>query len=247
MRGRAWTAAEVETVRGLYADTVTKEIAAKIGRSLSEVYRRAKAEGLAKSAAFLASPESGILRKGQMRPGSVATQFKQGDVPHNKGRRQPGWSRGRMSETWFAKGSRSGAAARNWRPVGTIRVDTEGYLRIKVREAVHGQEATGFGNTKVWPLLQRYTWERERGPIPPGHTVCFRDGDRSHCAIENLELVSREDLARRNSMWNRFPRELAEAIQLNGALKRKMRRLAREKQDDGSAQPPVRNAGDAEG
>jgi hypothetical protein len=55
--------------------------------------------------------------------------------------------------------------------------------------------------------------------------VAFKDGDRSNCAIENLELRSMADNARRNNMWGRLPRELAEVIQLNGALKRKVRRL----------------------
>jgi hypothetical protein len=128
-----------------------------------------------------------------------------------------------MRETQFRKGERSGVAARNWRPIGTVLTDTDGYLRIKVREAVCGVEATGFGNTRVWPLLQRHVWERKRGPIPPAHAVVFRDGDRKHCTIGNLECISRAELMRRNSLWRQYPRELAEVIQLNGALKRKLR------------------------
>jgi hypothetical protein len=96
-------------------------------------------------------------------------------------------------------------------------------LRIKVREAVYGQEPTGYGNTRVWPLLNRHVWEQNNGPIPPKHVVVFKDGDRSNCAIENLDLISMAELAHRNRMWNRLPRELAEAIQLQGVLKRKIR------------------------
>jgi hypothetical protein len=147
-------------------------------------------------------------------------------VPANKGLRRPGWHAGRMQETQFKKGDRSGIAAKNWRPIGTILPDAEGYLRIKVREAVHGKEPTGFGNTKVWPLYGRYVWEQHKGPIPPKHLVLFKDGDRSRCVIENLELLSMADNARRNSMWNRLPPELARVIQLNGALKRQIRRLS---------------------
>jgi hypothetical protein len=65
------------------------------------------------------------------------------------------------------------------------------------------------------------------GPIPPSHAIAFRDGDRSNCAIENLEMVSRAELARRNVMWNRYPKELCLAIQLRGALKRRIRRMSR--------------------
>jgi hypothetical protein len=40
------------------------------------------------------------------------------------------------------------------------------------------------------------------------------------------------DNGSRNSMWNRLPRELAEAIQLNGVIKRKLRSLRGEKQSN---------------
>jgi hypothetical protein len=130
-----------------------------------------------------------------------------------------------MKETQFKPGQRMGRAALLWRPIGTVLTDSEGYRRIKVREARHGAEATGFGNSKVWPQLSRHVWELANGPIPRGHTIVFKNGDRSDCAIENLECISRADLMRRNTMWN-LPRELAEVIQLNGALKRKIRRLS---------------------
>lgn len=48
--------------------------------------------------------------------------------PFNKGLRRPGWHVGRMRETQFRKGERSGIAAKNWRPIGTIRTDPDGYL-----------------------------------------------------------------------------------------------------------------------
>ena len=114
-------------------------------------------------------------------------------------------------------------AALNWKPIGTILPDTEGYLRIKVRDAVPGKEPTGFGNSKVWALYNRYLWEQHHGTIPPRHVVVFKDGNRANCVIENLDLVSRAEMARRNRTWGRLPAELAQAIQLNGALKRKLR------------------------
>jgi hypothetical protein len=175
--------------------------------------------GLSKSQEFLA--EHCRLRKGS----NIGAEFRfgKGHAPANKGLRRPGWSPGRMKETQFKKGERSGVAAKNWVPIGSIKADPEGFLRIKIREAEHGQEATGFGNTKVWPLYSRYVWEQHHGPIPPGHIVKFKDKDRSNCAIENLEVISTADNMRLNSMWAVMPRDLAEVIQLNGALKRKLR------------------------
>lgn len=226
MSGRAWSKEDLRLLADLYPRAPkTSEIAMRLKRSVASTYNAAFKLGLAKSSEFLNSEESGRIRKGQTVPGSQIHQFRKGQVPQNKGLRRPGWHAGRMKDTQFKKGCRSGIAAKNWKPIGTIRADSEGYLRIKVREAEYGKEATGFGNTNVWPLLSRRVWQQHNGPIPPQHIVIFKDGNRGNCAIENLELMSMADNARRNRMWNRFPRELAETIQLAGALKRKIRRL----------------------
>jgi hypothetical protein len=218
-----WTQAELEVVRKLYAGRPTKEIARNIGRSVLSVYQAAAKLGLRKDEAYVRGPEGPGFQAGHRF--GVATRFPKGHVPGNKGLRRPGWHAGRMKDTQFQKGRRSGAAARNWKPVGTVLPDSEGFLRIKVREAVCGKEPFGFGNVRVWPLLSRHTWEQHKGPIPQNHVIVYKDGDRSNCAIENLECVHRRVLAERNRMWNAYPRELAEAIQLNGVLKRKLKRL----------------------
>lgn len=218
---RPWSEGDLGLLKELYPAKPTAEVAAILGRPVSSVYNAAFSFGLKKTPEALAA----IWRARPVAPGSVRCRFPKGHVPANKGVRSPGWAPGRMAETQFKKGERSGIAAKNWRPIGTILPDTEGYLRIKVREAEHGKEAFGFGNTKVWPLYSRYVWEQHKGPIPPKHIVAFKDRDRSNCAIENLELLSMADNARRNSMWRRMPPELIAAIQLNGVLKRRIRSL----------------------
>lgn len=230
-----WTQSEMDHLRQHYPHKSTRKLAEEMGRTVEATYRIASKLGLHKTPEFLASPESGRLKPGQSRPGMAATQFRVGQTPHNKGLRRPGYAPGRMSQTQFRKGNRTGKAAENWKPIGTIMADTEGYLRIKVRESVHGQEATGFGNTQVWPLLHRHIWSQHHGPIPAKHIVTLKDGNRSNCAIENLELISMANNARRNSMWNKYPRELEEVIQLGGALKRKLRKLDGKEQDLRSA------------
>ncbi len=220
-----WTASQEKYLRMHYPNHSTSAIAARFGLSLHKVYLKARRLGLKKTVAYIQDPRNRCrLFKGHAF--GRASQFQKGHVPTNKGLRRPGWHCGRMQETQFKKGERSGVAAKNWRPIGTILPDSEGYLRIKVREVMHGKEATGFGNTRVWPLYNRWLWEQEKGPIPPKHIVIFKDGDRSHCVIENLELISMADNARRNSMWNRLPQKLVEVIVLAGALKRRIRRLS---------------------
>lgn len=215
---RLWTADEDAQMRALYPEQTTAAVAQALGRTVASVYQRADKLGLAKSAAFLASPAAGRTNGRQ----GMGTRFVKGQTPANKGLRRPGWGPGRMRQTMFQPGVRQGAAAANWKPVGTIALDTEGYQRIKVREALPG-EAHGFGNTAVWPLLNRHLWAEAHGPIPPGHSVVFKDGNRANCVLDNLELVSRRDLMRRNSVHN-LPAPLVQAIQLLSAVKRQIRR-----------------------
>lgn len=224
---RFWTETEIEKVRTEYPHISTAKIAQSLGRPVGHVYQCAGRLGLKKTAEYLASPDACRLRR-DASPG-IPFRFKPGQVPKNKGLRRPGWAPGRMAETQFKPGVRQGVAATNWCPIGTIKTDTEGFLRIKVCEGVKG-EAYGFGNTKIWPLLNRHVWEQHNGPIPEGHAVVFRDRNRQNCDISNLELVSRQELMRRNSV-HRLPTELRQVIQLSGALKRKIR--AKDEQPNG--------------
>lgn len=221
MSRRFWTDFERQLVRWLYPHVATAKVAALLGCAVGSVYDIADRLGVAKSPAYLAGPEACRLRRGDNI--GAAFRFTSGHTPANKGLRRPGWAPGRMRETQFKRGMRTGSAARNWRPVGTVLSDADGYLRIKIKEAGRG-EATGFGNVRVWPLLQRHVWEQAYGPIPLGHNVVFRDGNRANCELPNLELISRAEMMRRNSIHTRYPKELVELIQLNGALKRKLRR-----------------------
>lgn len=217
---RPWTAAETALVVARYPSEPTAAIARDLRRTLRSVYQHALKLGLRKTAAYLAGPHACRLRRGD-NPG-WAHRFKKGLIPHNKGcAHRPGWAPGRMRENQFRKGNRP----HTWHPVGTILTDAEGYQRIKVREGQPG-EATGFGNVRVWPLLQRHAWETAHGPVPKGHVIAFRNGDKRDIRLDNLECISRRELMRRNTV-HRLPKPLAETIQLLGALNRQIRKRSR--------------------
>lgn len=216
---RRWTDDEDAIIRQRVPNEPTAAVAASLGRSLAATYQRAQVLGVSKSAEYFASPVSGRTNGRQ----GMGTRFTKGHVPANKGvRGRKGWAPGRMAENQFKPGCRQGIAAKNWKPIGTIATDAEGYQRIKVREGRPG-EAYGFGNVRVWPLLQRHLWEQAHGPIPPKHSIVFRDGNRANCALENLECISRRELMLRNTVHN-LPKPVAQAIQLLGALKRQIRK-----------------------
>ena len=220
---RRITEADKQRLRELYPNLRSDVIAAQMRWPVEKVYACANRMGLRKSAAFLASAESGRLRGAH--PRSVATQFKKGQTPANKGiERRHGWAPGRMAQTQFKKGARSGRAQELWKPVGSERVSKDGYLERKVNESMPLQAR--------WRFVHLLIWEAENGPLPKGHAIVFVDGDRTNLAFENLALVTRAELMKRNSYYTRYPKEVGLAIQLRGQIVRQInKRIGNEKQD----------------
>lgn len=235
---RPWSADDDALVRARYPDQSTAELAQQLGRTLLSTYQRAQKLGLAKTAAYLASPAACRLRRGDNV--GAAHRFTKGHEPANKGLRRPGWGPGRMKETQFRKGERTGKAERLYKPIGTERVSKDGYLERKINDSLPFQ--------RRWRAVHLLVWEAAHGPLPAGHAVAFLNGDKSDVRLENLELITRRELMRRNTVHN-LPAPLPQTIQLLGALNRKINRRARtdEEQDRGPAQSPVRDAGIAEG
>ena len=227
---RLWNPEDDELLRARFPHERTEKLARELCRTTIAVSARATILGLHKSQAYLASPAACRLRRGDNV--GAPFRFKKGHAPANKGLRRPGWHRGRMKETQFKPGVPS------WRtmPIGATRwVKTNGrpnapaYLWRKVSDI---QDVPW---TRNWRQVHNLLWESEHGPIPAGHIVVFRNHDRADIRLENLELVSRADLMRRNSVHN-LPKPLANTIQLLGQLKRKIReRTDDEKQDRRSA------------
>lgn len=223
---RVWTSTEIAYMHATYADTPTAKIARTLGRPASQVYAKAADLELRKSEAYLASPDACRLRRGDNV--GAAYRFQKGHVPANKGLRRPGWGTDSMRRNWFKPGAFPAWKDPEFYVLGALRVNTDGYIDMRISFA-HG--ALG------WRALHRILWEDAHGPVPPGHVVCFKNRDPLDCELANLELVSRADLARRNSIHN-LPQPLRSTINVLGQLKRRIR----EKQDRGSAQSPVRNA-----
>ncbi len=216
MNGRAWTQEQIEILMNRYPDTPTANLAAELGRAPHQVYAKANALGLKKSKTYLDSPHACRLRRGDNV--GAAFRFQKGHVPANKGLRRPGWHAGRMRETQFKKGQRG----KRWVPIGTEIFNTDGYLVRKVREDLRGAQN--------WKSVHTIIWEDRYGPVPACYAVKFIDGNKHNVVIGNLCLVSRQDLAAMNRMWTRYPKELARAIQLHGAVVRRINRRRRDEE-----------------
>lgn len=212
---QAWADADLAFLREHYADTPTRALAEALGRSYATVAERAAALGLRKSAAFLASPASGRMQRGTER--GARFRFAPGNRTWNTGRRYT--AGGRSAETRFAKGNKP----HNWRPIGSHRVNAEGYLDRKVRDG-HG--------IRNWVAVHRLVWIEAHGPVPNGYQVRFKPG-RFSSELEDitpdaLELVSLRDSMLRNSIHN-LPAPLVDVIHARAGLVKRIRSAERKR------------------
>ena len=111
--------------------------------------------------------------------GHEPTQFKKGRIPFNKGKKKY-WAGG--EETQFKKGNKPW----NYKPVGTERINTDGYVDVKIADP------------NKWRAKHVLLWEEAHGPVPTGYALVFADGDKLHVSLDNLLLVTRGQLARLN-------------------------------------------------
>lgn len=200
-----WTDEAVALLRRLYADTPTDLIAAQIGATPEQVYHKVQSLGIRKSAEYMASEVACRLRRGDNV--GAATRFKPGLVPWNKGQKHP--STGRAIDTQFKPGNRSGRALEIYQPIGTERLSKDGYLERKIHD--------GWPLQRRWRAVHLLEWEAINGPLPAGHAVVFRDGNKRNLALDNLELVTRAELMRRNSVY-RYGQEIAQLSLLRGNI-----------------------------
>ncbi len=208
-----WSADQIEALTRLYPDTPTAEIAKILGASVERVYHKAASMGLKKSAAYLITPAACRLRRG----GDVgaSTRFKKGHTTWNAGK--TGINIGGFA-TQFKPG-RPPSEARNYRPIGSIRLSRDGYLERKI------SDDQTLAPARRWIALHRLVWESINGPIQKGHVVVFRKGMRTtneqEITIDRLELVTRQELMRRNS-YHQYGKEIARLVQLRGAITRQI-------------------------
>lgn len=145
-------------------------------------------------------------------------KFPKGHVPPNKGKKgycSPGSEKG-----WFKNGERP----TNFKEIGSERIDRQGYTLVKIK------------NPSTWRFKHRLLWEKERGKIPDGMKLVFKDGDKSNITLENLELVSKYEalILNRKNLIHENP-EISEVginiAKVYGALNDRKNSLKKSKED----------------
>ena len=112
----------------------------------------------------------------------ITGHFPKGHTPFNKGRKGI-WYAG-CEVSWFKPGQKSF----NYRPIGSERINFDGYVEVKVSNTKRPPQ-------RRWRVKHRLIWEAANGKIPKGHVVIFADGNKLNLALDNLLLITREELA----------------------------------------------------
>lgn len=211
-----WTAEQIDTLRARYPHEKTAKLAAELGVSIGRVYDKAAELSLKKTPEYYASPDACRLRAENNK--GVAFRFPKGHVPANKGKK--GISYPGTEATQFKKGQRP----HTWQPIGSERISKDGYLQRKITDSGYPP--------RDWVGVHILLWREHHGEVPKNHVVAFKDGNKQNLTINNLECVSKREIMLRNTLHN-YPKEIAQLIQLRGAVNRQINRRNREHNTSG--------------
>lgn len=153
---------------------------------------------------------------------ALESQFKRGQTPHCKGRKQTEWmtkeGMANLHDSQFKKGHMP------W--------NTNNPGDIVVWDKKGGKVLMLYISPTNRIPLQRHVWQQVHGLIPKGYNIVHKDRNVFNCNLDNLEMVSNAELLNRNSA-HRFGPEIFKIIQLRGALNRqinkRLKRLSNEK------------------
>lgn len=221
---RHWTPAQIAQLRALYPDMKAATVAQEIGRTEKSVHAKARQLGIGKSEAFKKSWASGRIQAANTDPRMVATRFKPGLTPWNKGKPGATGLHDNCRATQFKPGQKPHTTA----PIGAYRVNvTKGIPRLEQKL----NDKPGPNHVR-WIPVSRIVWEQHHGPIKPKHIVVFADSKQATTVLEEITVdklicITRAEHARRNSMYSK-DHELGRLAQLKGAITRQINRITKE-------------------
>ncbi|MDP2369358.1 HNH endonuclease signature motif containing protein [Rhodoferax sp.] len=197
-----WTEPELELLSEIFPHMHSQDVAALLGCTVWRINNASHRLGLRKTNEYMAADIEKRRALAKTNPNMIANRFHKGQVPPNKGVR--GISYPGMEKTQFRKGDKP----KNWKPVGSVRVNSDGYADIKLAEGMF-----------QWKQLHREVWKEAHGSYPPkGWVLAFKDRQPLNCRLDNLVLLTLKENMLRNSLHNNYPPELIEVVQLQAAL-----------------------------
>jgi hypothetical protein len=193
-----------------YPNHPTKLLSVATGLEAETLFKRAYKLGLRKTKEFRQKALIEISKT--LSENGKAHRFKPGHTPLNKGKAMPPQVYEKAKATMF----KPGQMPHNTKHDGhiSIRRDKNGrdYAYIRVRQG-------------EYKLLHRVLWEQNNGTIPKNMIVAFKNGNSLDCTLANMELITKEENMRRNSLVSKYPPDIVAAIRTNAGLKRRIRKL----------------------
>ena len=199
MKGRTSFTPEMdEVLKENYLKIPVKRLGAMIGKSYTGIMIRLRHLGLEIPKELRVARK----KKGQMKPGTI---------PQNKGKKQSEFLSPEAIERSKKYRFKKGQTPHNIKYNGYERMSKSGYVEVRVKQGKFVQK-------------HRLVWERENGPVPKGYVVVFKDGNPSNCKIENLEMITRGELAVRNKMgFESLPMEMKTSIKLINKINKELK------------------------
>lgn len=209
---KLFTEEEIEYIKEHYPNESTAIIAKHLNTNVNSIYNKAYRLNIKKSDEYLKNESSCRFQKGC----SIGkkTQFKKGHIPLNKGKKMSKDVYYKCKNTMFKKGHEP----HNTKYDGCLSIRKSRdvpYIYIRIKKG-------------KWKLFHRFLWEKENGKIPKCQNVVFKDSNQSNVVLSNLEIISDEELLKRNSL-HRYPKEISHLIQIKSALQRQINKINKNK------------------
>lgn len=183
--GKIFTNEQAEFIKANIKGKTTKEIAAIVNNTFNTNFTQRQIQNFKSRHKCPSGLGGGIGR------------FKTGQTPWNKGKKWSPEFREKMikTRTMFEKGHIPISEL----PIGTERVNRDGLVEIKVKEADYPENSFKKNNGNGWIMKHHKIWiDYYKKPVPKGHKIIFIDQNKRNFDINNLKLVSNALMARLN-------------------------------------------------
>lgn len=203
-----WSKEHTELLIQHYPNTKMPALIEMLGRTQWQIYFKVKRLKLKKSPEYMQAQRK---EEGErLKKVGAKTRFANGNKT---------WNKGKTGYMGANSGSfKKGNVSHNTKPLGSTRRDKDKAIQVKVYE--------GNGNSN-YVRLSHLVWEQHNGKIPKGMVVAFKDRNVDNTSIENLELVTRAEMMKRNH-FHRLPQSLKSIIFVIRKLNKKIRKYEKQ-------------------
>lgn len=197
MIGRtSFTEIEDNYIKENYLKLPIKTMGSEINRSYSGISGRMKQLNL-------------VLPKELIEKRKKACQFKKGQTPFTKGKKQTEYMSDSAIERTKATRFKKGSLPHNYKNGEHLTKD--GYVMLSLGES----------KTR---LKHVYEWEKINGKLPKGHCLACLDGDKTNTNPKNWKLITRVENMYNNSKMN-YPKEIIPSLVLINKISKSLNKI----------------------